>query len=1033
MINSFIHGCFQRPSVVVLCAVLGTLVGADAFFRLRRDVFPDLSAPVFNVIAQNGAMSAEELELALAIPIETALTGLPEVRRVRSSSQLGVAQVTVEFEPDADYFRARQLVAERLGEVSRALPQGTEPPLLSSLTGRLNEVFELILEADAGVVDLMTLRDHAEHEVKNRLLAVPGVAAVERLGGYLRQVQVLVDPDRMSARQVTLAEVLHAVEGSNQSAAGGILVQGPMELSVRALGRAVSAEDIGAVVVALREGTPILLRDVADVREGPAPRRGLAHGLGGEVVSCRVSKQFGADTVQVAAGIRATLAGIEQALPPGARLRVVYDQSTLVSEALRGVGRAVGIGALFVVLVIMLLLRDVRAALLVTLSLPLSLAMAAPLLERFGVGLNTMTLGGLAIAVGLLVDSSIIMTENIVHRLGERPGQRRADVAVAAAVEVARPILFATLIVIAVFLPLFAMTGIEGRMYAPLALAVIAAITAALVLALSLTPVVAGILVRPRAAAEGAALARAQAAYGRALDAVLAHPARTAALAAAITAPVLALAPWLGSDFMPALDEGALLIQTNLPAEASLDEVDRLNHLAEDVLRTFPEVDSVVRRTGRAERTEDPMPHTLSDVLVLLKAERERTGDELEQALRERLARVPGVSVLFTTPLGMRIDEGLGGTPADLVVRVYGHDLDALAAAADGVRDTLARIEGVADLRVERASGLPQVRVLVDRAAVARAGLTPGDVIDTVRIALVGAEGPELWKGERRHDVVVRLEDGHRSDIDALRSLLLDAHDGTRVPLGLVASVDVVDAPSAIRREGGSRRIAIEAAVQGRDLGSVAAEARAALATLELPSGSFVEVGGRVEQQVRAQRALRKAGLMAMALVVILLVLAVGSARDAAVILLTVPTAAVGGVVAVALSGEGWNVASLVGLIGLFGIAVQNGLVLVTQVRALGAGGRPFVAALREACIGRVRPKLMTASTAILGLLPFILVRLPGTELERPLAVVMVGGLVSSTVFTLLVLPAVFAIVERASTARVSGRTGTTSSAAHEG
>lgn len=1020
MITSFIHACFRRPFLVVLCTGLGVIAGADAFTDLRRDVFPDLSAPVFNVITQNAAMSADELELAIAIPMETALAGLPDVRRVRSTSQLGVAQVTVEFEPDADYFRARQLVAERIGDMSRALPAGTEPPLLSSLTGRLNEIFELTLEADPGVVDLMTLRDYAEHDVKNRLMAVPGVAAVERLGGYLRQVQVLIDPDRMSARQVTVADVLHAVEGSNESASGGVIVQGPMELSVRALGRATSADDIGAVVVALREGTPILLRDVADVREGPAPRRGLAHRLAGEIVSCRVSKQFGADTVHVAAGVREALAGLARALPQGVRMRVVYDQSVLVDESLRGVGRAVAVGALFVVLVIVLLLRDLRAALLVTLSLPLSLILAALLLERFGVGLNTMTLGGLAIAVGLLVDASIIMTENIVHRLagGAAATQGRAQVAAAAAAEVARPIVFATLIVMAVFLPLFAMTGIEGRMFAPLALAVIAAIAAALVLALSLTPVVASIVLRPRAAGDGVVLERIKKAYGRLLDGALARPGMTTAIAVAVTVPTLALAPLLGSDFMPALDEGALLIQTNLPAEASLEEVDRLNHLAEDVLRAFPEVEDVVRRTGRAERTEDPMPHTLSDVLVLLKQGRTRTGDELERAMRERIERVPGVSALFTTPLGMRIDEGLGGSPADLVVRVYGHDLDALATLADRAHDVLAGVEGLTDLRVERVTGLAQVQVAVDRAAVARAGLTPGDVIDAVRVGLVGVEAPQLWKGERRHDVVVRLEDEHKGDLAALRGLLIDAHDGARVPLSLVAAIEVVDAPAAIRREAGSRRVAIEAAVVGRSLGAVAAEARAALSTLEIPPGSFVEVGGRIEHQDRAQRALRLAGLMAVALVVMLLMLALDSVRDAVVILLSVPTAAVGGVVAVALAAASWNVASLVGLIGLFGIAVQNGLVLVTQVRGLCAAGAAFPAALREACIGRVRPKLMTAGTAILGLLPLLVLRLPGTELERPLAVVMVGGLVTSTMFTLLVLPAIFAVVERSFGAR---------------
>lgn len=1013
MIKSFIEACFKRPFLVILATALLSVVGANAFLDLRRDVFPDLSAPVFNVITQNATMSAEELETAIAIPVETALSGLPDVRRVRSTSQLGVAQVTIEFEPDADYFRSRQLVAERLSEVAQSLPPGTDPPLLSSLTGRLNEIYEITLDADPGVLDLMALRDIAEFDVKNRLMAVPGVAAVERLGGYLRQVQVLLDPDRMSARGVTLDEVLHAVDGSNENASGGFFVQGPMELSVRAIGRAESADDIGGVVVELRGGTPVLLRDVADVREAPAVRRGLAHRLDSEIVSCRISKQFGADTVTVAHGVRDALASIERSLPKGVHMRVVYDQSRLVDEALSGVGRAVGVGVFFVVLVIVLLLGNVRAAFLVTLSMPLSIALAAILLHRFDVGLNTMTLGGLAIAVGILVDASIIMTENIVHRMSARADEDRAVTAVRAAVEVARPILFATVIVAAVFLPLFTMTGIEGKMYAPLALAVVASIGAALLLALSLTPVVAGHLLRAHRDEDPWLVKKAKAGYARVLDRALARPKTTIAVAAIVAAPLLALGPFLGSDFMPQLDEGALLIQTNLPAEASLDEVDRLNHRIEDVLRTFPEVEDVTRRTGRAERTEDPMPHTLSDVLVQLKPDRERRGEELEAALREKLERVPGISVSFTTPLGMRIDEGLGGTPADLIVRIYGPNLDTLGELADSAREQVEKVEGITDLRVERLSGLPQARIKIDRVAVARAGLTPGDVIRSIRVALVGEEGDQIWKGERRFDLVVRLEDTRKSDVNALRGLLIDAHDGTHIPLGLLASIDVVDAPTSIRREAGSRRIAIEAGVIGRDLSSVAADVRARLQKLPLPSGYFVDVGGKIESQVRAQRALMLAAVLAAVLVLALLYLALDSVRDAFLILLSVPTAVVGGIVGVALTGESWNVSSLVGLIGLLGIAVQNGLVLVTQVRALQAEGADIARAVREASIQRVRPKLMTAGTAILGLLPLLLLPLSGTEIEKPLAVVMIGGLFTSTAFTLLVLPALLRLSER--------------------
>jgi heavy metal efflux system protein len=1010
VISRLIRESFHAPLLTALLVGAGTTIGAFWMQDLRRDVFPDLSAPVFNVITQSAAMGAEELETAIAIPLEVALAGLPDVRRVRSNSQLGVAQVTIEFEPNADYYRSRQFVAERVAQVSGQLPAGTDPPLISSLTGRLNEIFEFTLEADPGAADLMTLRDIAEFEVNNRLLAVPGVAAVEKLGGYLRQFQVQLDPERMAARVVSLDEVMHAVEESNLNAAGGIVEQGSIEWTVRAIGRAQTIDDLRRTVVTTRGDVPVLLGDVADIREAAAVRRGIAHRLKGEVVSARVIKQFGADTVTVAAGIRGAVEDIGRTLPKGVELRVVYDQSQLVTSALGGVGRAVMLGGVFVVLVILVLLGNVRAALVVTFTIPLSIALAGLLLRPLGVGLNTMTLGGLAIAVGLLVDAAIIMVENILHRLsGATTRRERRERALLAATEVARPITFATFIVIVVFLPLFGMTGIEGRMYQPLAAAVIAAMAAALILALTLVPIAAALVIKPLPshAHEDVALLRTiKRWYAPALDRCLRHPVRVAVLTLVIAIPIAGFGLRLGSDFMPQLDEGAFLLQTVLPAEAALDEVDRLNHRVEDILRQVPEVEDVVRRTGRAERTEDPMPHTVSDVLVVLKGERSRALDTIESDMRKRLAGMPGVTVLFTTPLGMRIDEGLGGTPADLSVRIFGPDLDELSRLAAQAEELIGGIDGITDLRSEQLTGLPQLQIVVNREATARIGLAPGDVIKAVRIGLVGEQESQIWLGQRRFDLVVRLRDDRRDTFDAIRTLLIDGHDGRKIPLGQLADVIQTFGPAAIRREAGTRRIAVEASVTGRDLGSTAAEVRQMLTDqLVLPAGYFFDLSGRVESQARASRALTLAIGAALFGVFILLLVALGSAIEAALILGTVPIAFVGGIVALLMAGETWNVSSLVGLIGLFGIAVQNSLVLVTQTRGLQAEGRSLRHAVREASIGRVRPKLMTAGTATLGLLPLLVLQLHGTEIERPLAVVMIGGLITSTLFTLLVLP----------------------------
>jgi heavy metal efflux system protein len=1009
MTSRLMSAAFARPAFTILVVLVATAFGAVSFSQLRRDVFPDLSAPVFNVIVQNAAMGAEELEASVAIPIETALAGLPEVRRIRSSSQLGVSQVTVEFEADADYYRARQLVAERIGQVTGSLPPGTDAPVLSSLTGRLNEILEFTLEAESGAVDLMTLRDLAEFDLKNRLLAVPGVAAVERLGGYLRQFQIQIDPTRMAARNVTFDEVMHAVEDANVNASGGFVIQGGTEWAVRAVGRVQSLDDLRTTVVAVKERVPVMLGDVADVVEAPAVRRGVAHRLNGEVVSCRVVKQFGADTVTVSAAVRAALSEIGKSLPKGVTLRMVYDQSDLVSSALGGVSRAILIGAGLVVVVLFVLLGNWRAALLVTFTLPLTIALSGLLLRAGGIGINTMTLGGLAIAVGLLVDAAIIVTENIVHHLQQRPGLSKRDVALHAAQQVGRPIFFATLIVVAVFVPLFAMTGIEGRMYRPLAAAVVAALGASLVLALTLVPVAAAILLRaPKPGSEEDVwiIRRLKRLYAPTLDGAMRHAGLVQIATVAITVPAIALAVVVGSDFMPQLDEGAFLLQTIMPPDTALDEVDRINHRVEDVLRKFADVNEVVRRTGRAERTEDPMPHVVSDVLVVLKPDRGGDIDTLEAEMREALESVPGISILFTTPLGMRIDEGLGGTPADLSVRVFGPDLNELARLGDQARDLMANIPGVEDLRVEAVTGLPQLRVAIDRQAVARTGLTPGDVVRALRIGLVGEEVSEVWVGQKRYDLVVRLADSAHNTVSAIRQLRLEAHDGTRIPIEQVARVEEVLAPGTIRREGGNRRVAVEASVAGRDLGSVAADVRGRVASdLRLPAGYFVEVGGRVEQQERASQSLTIAIVAALIAVFALLYLALGSFAETGVILATIPSAFVGGIVALLLAGETWNVSSLVGLIGLFGIAVQNSLVLIAQTRELIAEGRPFRDALREASIGRVRPKLMTALTAILGLLPLLVLKMHGTEIERPLAIVMIGGLVTSTLFTLLALP----------------------------
>lgn len=998
-----------RPLVAVAILVLGLVDGVRSFGSLPRDVFPDLATPVFTVIVQAPTMGSEEIERRVAMPLERALTGLPGLRRIRSVCQAGIAQTTVELDPDADYFRARQLVGERVTVARGSFPEGVEAPLISGVSARLNEVMELIVEwrPDHELLpgDLLALRDFAEVDLRNRLAAVPGVGGYDPLGGELRELSVRIDPTRMHARRIGFDRIVAAAHGSTSLASAGVIADGELEWAVELDGAADSVDALGRTAVAIEDGVPVRLSDVATIVEAGAFRRGIGRHEGREVVHIRLIKQIGADAVNVSRGVHAALATLP--VPEGMNLEVTYNQADLVEEALSGVGRAVGLGAIFVVLVIMLLLGDLRAAVVVAGGIPVSVILALAVLGHAGQGLNTMTLGGLAIAVGLLVDASIIVVENAAHRLALRRNEDRLTVITDAAVEMARPITFATLVVMAVFVPLFGVPGVEGRMYGALALSVVAAMGAALFVALLTTPSVSSLVMRPgHEASEGWFITTLKRIYAPMLTFSLTNPRVVQLTGALITLPVLWMGTRVGADFVPHLDEGYLMIGAFAAPEATLATADALSSAVEEAAAGVPGVLDVTRRTGRGEGTEDPMLHTASDVLVALDPERELSDEAIAETIRERLATTaPGVQALFTSPLQMRIDEGLGGTAADLSLRIFGPDLSVLSHYAELATERLAHTPGFTDVRADVTAESPSISVHFDRDALLRAGVTPVTASETVEAALVGLPVGTVFRNGRPVSVRVRALAPLEASPAALREVPIEIATGELVPLRRLATIESRTAPSLIRREAGARRIAVEASVVGTDLGSAAVLARDIARNLDLPPGYFASVGGRIESQESSTSALLFAVSLALALVLVLLYLAIGDLGETLTILLTVPSALVGGVVALLLTGETWNVSSLVGLLGLFGIAVQNGLVLVTQAEQLRKEGKSHRDALYEACLGRVRPKLMTAATAILGLLPLVVLPLRGVELERPLAIVMIGGLVTSTLFTLLVLP----------------------------
>lgn len=1004
----FFAGVLARGGTVMALAALWVVVGAWLFALLPRDLFPNLVLPTVQLLIQGPGRGAAELELTVAQPVEQALAGLPGVKRTSSTVQSGIVQIVIAFESNTDPWRSRQLVAEKLAQVSGGFPQGTTAPLLTSAAGRLQEIQELVLEGPA--IDPMRLRDQAVKVLVPRLQSIPGVARVEMLGGEGRQLQVSLLPERMRSSGVSLTQVIEALEGSARDVSAGVLEVRDKQWNVEIASLAATPAEVARLPVHTSSGL-VALGDIAEIREAPEPRTGLARFQGFEAVSMRVVKQPTAETLRTAAAVREHLPELQAALPEGMKLGLFYDQGRLVENALGGVGQALAIGAVFVALVLIGLLGSLRGAAIVVALLPLATLGAALPLYFLDLGLNAMTLGGLAISVGLLVDAGVIMVENLAHRLHDRRMEGGAHrhgrnrVLAAAAAEVAVPIATAVLVILAVFIPLLALGGVAGKLYAPLAVAVASAMALSLLFSFTVVPVLVARFLAPGATLEEPGLVRGiKRAYRPLLDFALARGGLVQLVALAIALPSLWLATRLGSDFLPQLDEGALLAQTLLPSDSSLAAIDSANRLFEEALVAVPGIASVYRRTGRGELTEDPMPTYLSDVLIVLDegADAAKVGHEVAE-----LGETMPFAVELTTPMNMRISEGIGGTPADIQVEVYNPDLSLLAASQAEIQRVIAGVPGVASVSVDTGAPLPSWRVVPDDAALRRLDVPRSALLDTVRAALQGIPLEARFDGLQKIERVLRFPFDGRTTTESLKRLPIVVEEGRVVELGQLATLEEKPTASMVRRKNGQRRLGFNVRVE-EDLGGTAKRLEAALAELKLPPGSALGLAGKIEEARETQRKLLIASAVALCLVVLLLYLALGRWREVAVVLGTLPLAFAGGLCALYLAGETWNASSIVGVIGLFGVAVQNSLVLITQTKEMLARGLPFREALREASLGRVRPKLMTAGAAILGLLPMLL-GFGGSELERPLAVVMVGGLLTSTLFTLLVLPAVYA------------------------
>lgn len=1011
MIDRLLRFALKQRLLVVVLALMVAGWGAWAFKSLPIDAFPDVTNVQVQILTEAEGMAPAEVERLVTYPIELEMSGLPRVQEVRSSSKFGLSVITVVFHDDVSIYFARQLIGERLINVQSEMPDGVRPSMGPIATG-MGEIFQYSVEGPLPLEERRSIQDWI---VRPFLRSVPGVTEVNSLGGHLRQLQVEVIPERLAAYGLTLHDVMKAVARSNANAAGNYLDHGDEQYLIRGLGLAQSPADLERSVVTSRQGKPVFLKDVAQVRFGAAPRQGAASRNGQETVVGIVMKLKGENTREVIERVKHRMQEAQKTLPTGVRLVPFYDQLELVEKAVGTVERSLLEGGVLVVAVLLFFLWNLRSSLIVALTIPLALLFAFGMMRLFGLPGNLMSLGGLAIGLGMMVDASIVMVENIFRRLGEDHGRHPVlQTVFEAAVEVGRPVVFAIAIIVVVFLPLFTLQGIEGKMFSPMAFTISFALLGSLVLALTLVPVLASYWLKgPQSEKENPLLVRLRRAYSRALAWSLDHG--KALFAGAVVALVvsLALVPRLGSEFLPKMDEGSIVISGSRLASVSLPKAIAQANAVETTLKGFPEVESVVTRTGRAEVASDPMDVSMSDIFVKLKPREEwvtaRSKDELVEVLQEATSRVPGIGLAYGEPIAVRVDELISGVKSQVALKIFGDDMDVLSEKAALAQSLIQRVPGAIDVKAEQSAGLALVSITYDRTAMARYGLTVEDLGDVVGAAVGGQMVTTLQEGQRRIGVAVRLPEAYRDDPAKIGAVRVPTPSGYQVPLSQVARIGISSGPAVVSRENGQRRIVIEANVHGRDIGSFVAEAQRRIESqLDLPSGYWTTWGGQFESQQRAMGTLAIVVPVVIGLIFLLLFATFGSVPQAALILLNIPFALIGGIAALFLSGQHLSVSASVGFIALFGVAVQNGVILVSTLNKLVAEGMPVDLAVREGASVRLRPVLMTAMVASLGLLPLALSHGIGSEIQRPLAWVVIGGLFSSTALTLFLLPVLY-------------------------
>lgn len=1049
MLDNFLHFILKQRLLVILGSIMLLGAGIIAWKNLPIDAFPDVTNQQVMILTQAPGLTPSEVERLITFPIEVDMGGLPDVKQVRSLSKTDLSQVIVIFDDSVDTYFARQLVFERLAQVRDELPEGVEPELGPVSTG-LGEIYQYVLEsgyycpehkqmwfesggkcpkcrmdlvkAEESIMDLRTIQNWI---ISPQLRRLPGVTELNSFGGFVKQYHVIPDPDLLIKYGISLEEILDALQANNSNAGGSFIERDWEQINVVSKGLAQNIPDIENIVIKAEGGTPVYLKDIAQIQIGHQTRNGAVTKDGkGEAVIGMVIMLKGSNSKNVVDRVKAEVPQIQKTLPPGVKISPFYDRTSLIQACIQTVSSALGQGVIFVVLVLFLVLWDIRAALAVAISLPITVATAFLIMGWQGITGNLMSLGGLVVAIGMVVDMPIVVIENIARHMREKVDSDASRIFIAAEAmrEVIRPAIFSILIIVIVFVPLFTLESMEGKMFKPLALTVCFALIGAVVATLTIVPVLGSIMVKRKAVKEGDNLLvrLVHRIYMPMLTAAVKRRWVTITIAAVFMAVAFSLLPGIGTEFLPPLDEGALAINiVRLPTAGIKGSTLQATEIEKRLLEKFPEIETIVTKTGRAEIAEDPMGPEQNDMFVMLKPDYEskfgRSSQELVQEIDRELATFPGIKPAFSQPIALRVNELISGIKSDVAVKIFGEDMEVLRTAAEKIAPILSEIEGAGDVKIEQISGFSQIEIRMNRQALARHKINIEDINLLIRTAIGGGVATTVFEGQKRFDVQVRFPLEKRRDIDAIEQMLVQSPAGYNVPLGELATIEEIEVPAQISREDSTRRLIVECNVRGRDMGSFVAEAKQKLASIEnsMPEGYRFTWGGQFENQARAMARLKMVVPASILLIFLMLFSSLNSLKSAFLILVNLPFSVVGGILAIYLLNINLSVAASIGFIALLGVAVENGLVLVSFIDQLRAEGKKVYDAVIEACRLRVRPLMMTTLTTLVGLLPMLYATGAGSEIQKPLVAVIFGGLLSSLFLTLIILPVLYIMFNR--------------------